>query len=77
MHLDVRTEGLRRRLGYAKATVFGDVWSSVWAAVDVDGNIQERIKLIGHFLCNTIVCGTFHIPSATSLGITVLLKDVA
>ena len=25
-----------------------DVWRSVWAAVDVDGCVRERVKLLGH-----------------------------
>ena len=25
-----------------------DVWSSIWAAVDVDVCVRERVKLLGH-----------------------------
>ena len=33
---------------YYNAKVCVDVWSSVWATVDVDGRVRERVKLIAY-----------------------------
>ena len=50
-HFNVTTKGQR---------VCVDAWISVWAAVDVDGHVIERVKLLRHKV-NTMVCGKLHV----------------
>ena len=46
------------------------MWRSVWAAVDVDGRVRERVKLLGHLQYNATcvcVCGCVEYPSEQRL----------